>query len=65
MIARLALVLVVATLAGCGGMQSALDPRGPQAAGILDVFHLFTAVCAAICCKATPGRAGRSSSTRR
>jgi cytochrome c oxidase subunit 2 len=35
-------------LSGCNELQSALHPRGPQAAQLADLFWLFTAVCGAI-----------------
>jgi cytochrome c oxidase subunit II len=35
-------------LTGCSGQQSALDPQGPQAEHLANLFWIFTAVCAAI-----------------
>jgi cytochrome c oxidase subunit 2 len=42
------LVATVALLTGCGGVQSALDPAGPQAARISDLWWLMFAVCTAV-----------------
>jgi len=35
-------------LAGCSGVQSALDPHGPEARHLTELFWIFTAVCSAI-----------------
>lgn len=44
----LALLLVAPALAGCGGWQSALETRGPQAEDIRDLLILFFVVCAVV-----------------
>ncbi|MDB5570153.1 MAG: cytochrome c oxidase subunit [Hyphomicrobiales bacterium] len=43
-------VVVAASLAlaGCEGWQSSLDPKGPHASAIHDLFWFFTAVCALV-----------------
>lgn len=47
--ARLALLsAATAAVAGCEGRQSALDPQGPGAERIADLFWLFTGVSAAV-----------------
>jgi cytochrome c oxidase subunit 2 len=45
---RAASLLGAMALAGCSGWQSALEVHGPQAAGIRDLFTIFTLVCAAV-----------------
>ncbi|WP_205520710.1 hypothetical protein [Propylenella binzhouense] len=40
--------LAVLALAGCSGPQSALDPQGPAAERIADLFWLFTATLTTI-----------------
>src|SRR5438105_15284060 len=46
---RLTLLAVSALcLSGCAGQQSALDPQGPHAAHLANLFWIFTAVCSAI-----------------
>jgi cytochrome c oxidase subunit 2 len=35
-------------LAGCEGWQSSLDPQGPQARALADLFWIFTAVCGVV-----------------
>src|SRR3954470_14984125 len=45
------LTLLVASapfLGGCAGQQSALDPQGPHAALLANLFWIFTAICSAI-----------------
>ena len=37
-----------ALLAGCGGSQSSLNPRGPEAEALSEVITIFTLTCAAI-----------------
>lgn len=43
-----AAVLVFCLLGGCSGVQSALDPQGPQAAHLARLFWIFTGVCTAV-----------------
>jgi cytochrome c oxidase subunit II len=45
---RVAAPLLGLALGACEGWQSALDPKGPQADALADLFWLFTAVCAAV-----------------
>jgi cytochrome c oxidase subunit 2 len=46
---RAALLSLLATaLAGCQGWQSSLDPQGPKADAIADLFWIFTGVCALV-----------------
>src|SRR3954453_9631626 len=45
---RLALLGLALCLAGCSGQQSALNPQGPHAQHLADLFWIFTAVCSAI-----------------
>jgi cytochrome c oxidase subunit 2 len=40
--------LVSLLLAGCEGWQSSLDPQGPEARALADLFWFFTAICAAV-----------------
>jgi cytochrome c oxidase subunit II len=35
-------------VAGCDGLQSALDPQGPEARSIAELFWFFTAICTAV-----------------
>ena len=44
----LALVILALALSGCHGMQSALDPAGPQAQDLASLFWIFSAVLGAI-----------------
>jgi cytochrome c oxidase subunit 2 len=44
----LPIAVAVLTLGGCQGWQSSLDPEGPQAEALADLFWMFTAVCAAV-----------------
>ncbi len=46
---RLTLLSSVVLLAGCEGVQSALDPQGPDAAALAWLIWFFTWVSAAIC----------------
>lgn len=41
-------LLVLLLSAGCAGQQSALEPRGPEAAHLAQLFWVFTATCGAI-----------------
>src|SRR4051812_13172003 len=41
-------VLVLCLVSACSGVQSALDPQGPQAAHLARLLWIFTAVCAAV-----------------
>jgi hypothetical protein len=43
-----ALAATALGLSGCAGMQSALDPAGPQAARISHLWWVMLAVCAAV-----------------
>lgn len=43
-----AILLGGLALAGCGGWQSALETRGPQAEDIRDLFTVFLAVCSVV-----------------
>jgi cytochrome c oxidase subunit II len=45
---RVALCALPLLAAGCSGWQSALDPKGPNAAAQADLFWLFTGVCTAV-----------------
>lgn len=45
---RLSLLGLAVCLAGCSGQQSALDPQGPYAEHLANLFWTFTAVCSAI-----------------
>jgi cytochrome c oxidase subunit 2 len=36
------------SLTGCGGSQSSLDPQGPEAARLSELFWYFTSVCGAV-----------------
>ncbi len=45
---RPALILASFTLAGCAGWQSSLDPQGPRADLLANLFWVFTAVLAAV-----------------
>lgn len=45
---RIAVAAAAATLSGCRGWQSALDPQGPQAKHLADLIWIFTAVCTAV-----------------
>src|SRR4051812_30178873 len=45
---RLTLLGLAVCLAGCSGQQSALDPQGPYAEHLANLFWIFTAVCSAI-----------------
>ena len=47
-IARLLTLACCAAMAGCGGNQSALDPAGPGAERIGDIWWLMLFVCAAV-----------------
>src|SRR3954468_10282129 len=40
--------LLLSSLGACSGVQSALDPQGPQAAHLARLFWTFTVVCAAV-----------------
>src|SRR3954465_269878 len=40
--------LLLSSLGACSGVQSALDPQGPQAAHLARLFWTFTIVCAAV-----------------
>jgi cytochrome c oxidase subunit 2 len=44
----IAAILIVLPLGGCGGWQSTLDPHGPQAAYLADLFWIFTFVMVAV-----------------
>jgi cytochrome c oxidase subunit II len=44
----LAAIFVAVALAGCQGWQSALDPRGPKAGAIADLFWIFLGVCTVV-----------------
>ena len=46
--ARLALLSAVVGLGGCEGMQSALDPKGPDAAALASLIWFFTWVSAVV-----------------
>ncbi len=48
MTARAAAILGALLLAGCGGWQSALETRGPQAEDIRDLLVLFVIVCTTV-----------------
>ncbi|MQW55094.1 cytochrome c oxidase subunit II [Sinorhizobium meliloti] len=45
---RPALIIFPLTLTGCDGWQSTLDPQGPQADTLADLFWVFTAILAAV-----------------
>src|SRR2546423_15577194 len=45
---RLTLLGLPLCLTGCSGQQSALNPQGPHAEHLADLFWIFTAVCSAI-----------------
>jgi cytochrome c oxidase subunit 2 len=45
---RVACLPLLLLLAGCQGWQSSLDPKGPQAQVLADLFWIFTAVCSAV-----------------
>src|SRR3954466_9070790 len=45
---RLTLLGLALCLTGCAGQQSALNPQGPHAQHLADLFWIFTAVCSAI-----------------
>ena len=45
---RMRLLACMLLLAGCGGIQSALDPAGPGAASIGSIWWLMLSVCAAV-----------------
>ena len=45
---RISFLACALLLAGCGGIQSALDPAGPGAARIGDIWWLMLIVCAAV-----------------
>jgi cytochrome c oxidase subunit 2 len=45
---RVALLPLLALPAACQGWQSALDPKGPQAQALADLFWIFTGVCSAV-----------------
>ncbi len=47
-LARPTLVLSVVFLGGCSGIQSALDPKGPDAAALASLIWLFTWVSTAV-----------------
>src|SRR2546423_9807870 len=44
---RLTLLGLPLCLTGCSGQQSALNPQGPHAEHLADLFWIFTAVCSA------------------
>jgi len=44
----LVLILGCATLGGCGGFQSMLNPRGAEAEALSRLFWFFTLVCGVI-----------------
>src|SRR4051812_16360700 len=41
-------MIAVLPLAGCGGWQSAIDPKGPAANEIARLIWFFTAVCTVV-----------------
>ena len=41
-------ILAALALGGCQGWQSALDPRGPKASAIAELFWIFTGICAVV-----------------
>ena len=45
-IRRVLVIIAVLPLAGCGGWQSAIDPKGPAASEITRLIWSFTAICA-------------------
>src|SRR4051794_29167704 len=45
---RLTLLGLALCLTACSGQQSALNPQGPYAEHLADLFWIFTAVCSAI-----------------
>jgi cytochrome c oxidase subunit 2 len=45
---RFLLTVLALFLTGCSGQQSALDPHGPHAEHLANLFWIFTAVCSAI-----------------
>src|SRR3982751_1209585 len=45
---RLALLGLALCLTACSGQQSALNPQGPNAEHLANLFWIFTAVCSAI-----------------
>jgi len=45
---RAVVLLAAAASASCAGIQSAVDPRGPQAAHIANLWWLFLGVCTAV-----------------
>ena len=47
-ILRGTVLLVLLSTAGCAGQQSALEPGGPEAAHLAQLFWVFTAICGAI-----------------
>jgi len=47
-IRRVLIMIAVLPLTGCGGWQSAIDPKGPAASEIARLIWFFTAVCTVV-----------------